>query len=618
MIRSKRKRGSADHFRAGISIVALFGFLLGVAEGLSAISTNGYIEKGLTNIALARFVDELNGAFFLFIAFGVPAAFLLYLLYRIAPRSFRWIASILFFLAVAAAAVRTPLFAGGMTVEPALDLPFFAGVGRAALVLLACLAAARIFFEAFPLFAALLRGFTLRFVVVVLFLLAAANSAAYINYTKNFPRGANVVLVTVGSLRPDHLGAFGSLRRTSPAFDRLAAEGILFAQAFTVSPREQPSLASILTGRSPSSHGVRRAWDPLPPAEVTLAEILADKGYVAGAFVRFPFPAGESGLGQGFERFEEGKDLSAEARTGEAIGWTEERKKRPFFLWVHYPEASMPYDPPEEDRLFREAFYRGPYEESFDYRPTRGCRVFGHRPLGDADRIRAVDFYDSEIRSVDRMIGRLISSLEGSDKIHDTLILVVGTQGESLGEHGYWFDHGEFLYDPSLHVPLLVRAANLPRLIVNGQVRTIDLLPMVLDVLHLGAAPGVDGRSLMAAVERPGDFRDLPLVAESGETLLPRLNERRPVEGLGGVLVAVRKDGWKLIRTPGETGFAEELYDLRTDPEETIDRSGERPDVRAELAAMIDRRAANPPVSEEREGPPPGWVRRLFDANGPR
>ncbi|MFH1279109.1 MAG: sulfatase [Candidatus Eisenbacteria bacterium] len=618
MIGSKRKKMSADHFRSGISIVALIGFLLGIADGLSAISANGYIEKGLTNIALARFVDELNGAFFLFVAFGVPAAFCLYLLSRIAPRSFRWIASILFFVALSAAAMRMPLFAGAASEKLSLDFPFFLGAGRAAIVLLACLAAARIFFEAFPLFSTLLRGFTLRLVVGILFLLAAANSAAYINYTKNFPRGANVVLVTAGSIRPDHLEAYGYLRRTSPTFDRLASEGILFTRAFTVSPREHPSLASILTGRSPSTHGVRRVWDPLPPAEVTLAEILSDKGYATGAFVGIPFPEGASGLDQGFDQFVEGQDLTAEARTREAIEWTEERKKRPFLLWVHYPEAAMPYEPPGEDRLFAEGIYRGPYGEVFDYRPTRGCRVFGHRPLGDADRAWAIALYDAEIRSVDRMIGRLVESLEASDKIHDTLILVTGTQGESLGEHGYWFDHGEFLYDPSLHVPMLVRAANLPRQIVSGQVRTIDLLPMVLDVLHLGVAPGVDGRSLMGAVERPEDFRDLPLMAESGVTLLPRQNERRPVEGLAGILTAIRKDGWKLIRTPGETGFGEELYDLEADPGEAIDRSRERPEIRRELSAMIERRAADAPVSSEGEGPPPAWVGRFFDGNGTR
>ena len=175
-LETEKLRVSPYDRRHDLDALRAIAMRLGIADGLSAISANKYIEKGLTNLALARFVEELNNAVFLFVAIGIPTAFILYLLYRIAPRSFRWIASILFFLALAAAAMRVPLFVGRTPAALSFDLPFFLGAGRAALVLLACVAGARIFYEAIPLFSALLRGFTLRFVVGILFLRAAANS----------------------------------------------------------------------------------------------------------------------------------------------------------------------------------------------------------------------------------------------------------------------------------------------------------------------------------------------------------------------------------------------------------------------------------------------------------
>ena len=609
MLRSKRKKESSARFRASVSLVALIGLILGVAAGVSEISANRLIDAGLPNLAVASFVEELNRSFFRLLAVGITAAFLLFVISRAAPRSFRPITSVLFFITLIILATRNAALLGADPERIGLDSATILSFSRRFLVVVVCLVAARVFHEAYPIFRAVLQAFSLRFVVIILFLLAAANSAAYINRTKNFPRGQNVVLITADSVRPDHLGCFGYERGTSPEIDRLAKKSILFSSSYTPCPKSAQALASIVTGRSPALTGVRRLWDPVRPAEVTLAEILIDKGYETAAFATLPFPAERSGIEQGFELFRSEGISAPGSAVARAIGWMRERKKRPFFLWVHFPQATMPYDPPGEDRIFGSPGYDGVYKESFHYRPTRGCRIFGHEPLEEADRERAIDLYDGEIRSVDRQIGLLLRGLEKGDRIHNTLILLVGTHGESLGEHAYHYDHGEFLYDRSLHVPMLLSAANLPAQVVTSQVRNMDLLPTVLDVLHMSIPQGVEGRSLMSAFERPGEFLDIPLIAESGVSLTPEQNRRRPETGMKGKLFGIRRDRWKLIYAPYRKDEGVELYDLESDPGEESDLSAERLDRVMELKGEIESKLAGsplPPTGEE--SPPPPWV----------
>lgn len=608
MKRVARRDDALDRFKGGISLVTAIGFLAGVIGGVSRITGHRLAESGLPNLAVAQFVGELNAVFFRTAAFGIPAAFLLYVLYRVAPRAFRRAATLLFLVLALLAATESRTLWGSADGS---------GVGTLLLVrriflLFACLGLARLFQETISFFRALQQLGSLRIVLLIVFLLAAANSGATINYTKNFPRGPNILLVTMSSVRPDHLGYSGYDRGTSPALDRIASKGIVFTSAYTPCPRAPQALASILTGREPRAHGVRRMWDCLPAGETTLAEVLADKGYVTAAFVGLPSPAGSSGMGQGFDRFFEGPDQDAEAVTSAAIRWIDRQEKRPFLAWVHYDGAEMPYAPPSGPGPGADLLYAGTYRSSFEYRPTRSCRVFGHEPLAAGDSARAVDFYDAEIRSVDDQIGRLIRRLEETDRIHDTLILLVGTNGESLGEHGYSFDHGDFLFDTCLHVPMILSAANLPTRVLTSQVRVIDLLPTVIDILHLPPIADANGRSLLGAVERPDEFPDLTHFAESEVSLFPDVNARRPVTGLGGKLHAVRNRGWKYVEGPRGAADAA-LYDLTADPGETTDQSSSFPEVVASLRAALEGwEASLPAPSNEEESPPPAWV---FEAN---
>jgi len=611
MFRSRRGKEAFHHLKAGIAVVFLLGLLLGAAAGMKEISANAYIDQGLSNIALSAFVEELNESFFRFVIVALPVVVFLYLLGRVAPRSFRMITSILVLLLLILLLTRHSLYLGAPGGEESLFGDSGRLVGLRFLLLLLSLGAARLFYEGFPLGAKVLRVFSLNLVVVILFLLAAANSARYINHTKNFPRGQNVILITADGIRPDHLGCYGYTKETSPQIDRLQKEGILFTSAFTPSPRSQQALASILTGRDPIQTGVRRMWDTLDPKQITLAEYLKDKGYDTAAFyspVAGLFLPGEDkpflgGLDQGFDHFVFSRSAGGGSRrlTDEAITWIVERETRPFFLWVHLSDPEMPYDPPEQDRRFGEA------EGSFSYFPDRPCRVFGHEPLPEEEMARAIALYDGEIHQVDSQVGRLIARLTRGERIHDSLILLAGAHGESLGEHDYFFDHGDFLYDTCIRVPLLVSAANLPTRIITSQVRLFDLLPTLLEILHYPLPPETDGRSLMLALERPEAFSDLPVTAESGVSLFPRHNRRRPVGGMEGKATCLRTGPWKLIRYP-EPGGAErwELYDLDADPDELWNVWADSVETGERLRSELQKRTAGLSVSTSgNENPPP-------------
>ncbi len=594
MLRSQKGKESFDTLKRGVSLVALLGLLFGVLSGASVVSTNLYRSHGLDNLAIAVFAHALNATFLKIILVGLPIALLLYFLHRVVRRSFRALTAILSAAALLVLISRYGLWSNGLGGETETGRLVSLIMTRFILVLIS-FGIGRLVYDGFTLLHSLVRIVPFRAIIVTLFLLGAANSADYINHTKNFPRGPNVILITIDAIRPDHLGTYGYSRPVTPNIDRLAREGILFSHSYTVSPRETQAISSILTGRYPRAMGVQALWDQLGAEEVTMAELLRDRGYGTGAFASLLPPVGDSGFRQGFDHWETANRFQADRVTGAAIDWISERNKRPFHAWLHYSDPSMPY---------RSA--TGSAE--FDYGPTRGCLVFGHTMLDSAVVDRALQLYDEEIRFVDRQIGRLISFLEETDRLHNSLILLAGTTGESFGDHDYRFDHGEYLYDSGIQVPFILSAANLPKRIIESQVRTIDLFPTMIDVLHFDPLQDLQGKSLLGVIERPETHDDRVLYAESGESLTPRFNSGRPVATVHGKLRAIRTGEWKLIVTPGGGDRTFELYNMLEDPAESLNVWQEESGVSQELQNRLDSWLKETPAPPWNGGPPPDWV----------
>jgi arylsulfatase A-like enzyme/Flp pilus assembly protein TadD len=372
---------------------------------------------------------------------------------------------------------------------------------------------------------------------------------------------ANVLLITVDTLRADAIGAYGNSRASTPAIDRLAAGGVRFDAAHAHNVVTLPSHANILSGRYPFAHGVRdNAGFRFPQTMETLATMLKSRGYRTGAFVSaFPVVS-RFGLARGFDEYDD--RLSSAARpafleqeragvetVARARAWLDGDPGKPTFCWVHLYEPHYPYAPPE------------PYASRFRDNP-----------------------YAGDVAAADAAVGQLIEPLLTAGA-SGTLVVFTADHGESLGEHGE-ATHGIFAYEATLRVPLIFYAPGTLTPAVKTEARHIDILPTVLHLLSIPAPPSLDGRDLFGPESSGADASRSYFEAFSGA-----LNRGwAPIRGLVDRQL-------KYIDLP-----IPELYDLHADPREEHNLAGERPDdVKALKASLnaLPRGATQTPVAED-------------------
>ncbi|MBY0279832.1 sulfatase [Candidatus Binatia bacterium] len=352
----------------------------------------------------------------------------------------------------------------------------------------------------------------------------------------------NVLLITIDTLRADHLGAYGYGLATSPVIDRLAREGVTFDNAYTPVPTTAPAVASLLTGRYVDATHVRENEAELPVSSYTLGEALAAAGFVTAGF--YGNGALAKGFGQGLGVWQpfDAKWAADDAAGGTlAVRWLESAQA-PWFLWVHFMDPHGPYtSPPERSASFvypdtpllRRELPLSPTNWGFGVIP-RYQALPGLTHVGDYVRR-----YDGEIVGTDIQVGRLLDALEKSGMLDDTLVVLTADHGESLGEDDYFFQHGKVLNEASLRVPLLMRHPALPRgTRVAAPVSLVDLLPTVTAMLGVPlteTVAGIDVRGAIAGKDLPA--RDLLAYTVT-----------RPET------VAIRRDGFKLVGLPRRDG----------------------------------------------------------------
>ena len=348
--------------------------------------------------------------------------------------------------------------------------------------------------------------------------------------------GPNLLLVTIDTLRADHVGVYGAAQARTPILDALAARGVRFAHAQSTVPLTGPSHATILTGLYPPVHGVRdNIVFPLDTRHPTLATRLKAKGYRTAAFVAAYPVAAAFGFRQGFDTFTEnfrespisgaGAQRPANEVVDDTLGWLARPGGGPFFVWMHLYDPHAPYDPPE------------PYRSEF------------------AGRL-----YDGEIAFADAQLGRVFDWLRASGHEEDTVVAVLADHGESLGEHREE-THAVLVYEATLHVPLILAGPGVAKgVTVPARVSTVDVAPTLFRLLGLTPPPVLPGRDLRPA------FRGERLPPEPlyGESLFGRLNCR------WSSLRALTADDWKLV-----DGSRAELFNLAEDPGETSDRAAQ-------------------------------------------
>ena len=369
-----------------------------------------------------------------------------------------------------------------------------------------------------------MRGLTL----VYCLLAAGVGAARGPNAGKNSP--PNVFLITIDTLRADHVRCYGYENIRTPALDSLAKQGIRFTRAFTPSPITNSSHTSILTGLLPSSHGVSDFGVPLASTHSTLAELLAKEGYHTAAFIGAVILDSKRlapGLDRGFEFYDNFPEhTTTKSRWGRlerrgmeveqhAESWLNAHSAGPHFVWVHFYDPHDPYAPPP------------PYSTIYK------------------DRL-----YDGEIAYADSALGHFLNYLKKQGWYDGALIVAVGDHGEGLGEHRE-DTHGIFLYDTTTHVPLLVKLPGNREAgkVVEAQVRTTDIMPTILQLVGLRVPEKLDGASLSLLFSGS---------EQSSRTVFGQTDY--PLRFGWAPLRSVRKEGFKFIEAPNP-----ELYDLRAD-----------------------------------------------------
>ena len=429
-----------------------------------------------------------------------------------------------------------------------------------------------------------------RFMVVVLMALTALPAAAQ---TSAKP-ALNVVLITIDTLRADHVGCYGYKQIKTPNIDGLAADGARFERAFAVVPVTLPSHTSMLTGTYPMLSGMHDfSGNKLSPLQPTLASVLKQAGYQTGAVIAAAVLDSRFGLNQGFDFYYDHFDfnrldeanLDQMERSGNvvadvALDWLAKNSQNKFFLWVHLYDPHFPYRPPE------------PYSREYAAQP-----------------------YDGEIAFADEQVGRLLRFLKEKGIYRNTVIVLCGDHGESLGEHGEK-THGFFIYNATMHVPLIIRLPeNAAARVVADPVSLVDLMPTVLGAVGLEIPSQVQGRSLLPQLRDLRDHDDLhgdDLHHDDqagrdrvlyGETYLPRLHFN-----------------WSELRGSENTKYhfidapRPELYDLAKDPGEVhnlfTEKKAVSEEMRAKLAGMIRDYSAGKELAEK-TGLDPDLMERL-------
>ena len=415
----------------------------------------------------------------------------------------------------------------------------------------------------------------LRRIFLILAALSALQSAAQ---TPEKP-ALNVILITIDTLRADHVGCYGYKQIKTPNIDSLASDGVRFDRAFTPVPVTLPSHSAMLTGTYPMRSGMHDfSANKLSADQPTLATVLKRAGYTTGAVIGAAVLDSRFGLNQGFDFYYDHFDFSRldEANLDEmerpanvvadvALDWLGKNSRKKFFLWMHMYDPHYPYHPPE------------PYAREYAGQP-----------------------YDGEIAFADEQLGRVLRFLKEKGLYQNTVIVLSGDHGESLGEHGEK-THGFFIYNATMRVPLIMRLpGNAGGQAFDNPVSLVDLMPTILATVGLESPSQAQGKSLLTELQGKAGERDRTLY---GETFLPRLHFN-----------------WSELRGAENTKYhfidapRPELYDVAKDPGEVHNLLSEKKavgdEMRAKLAGLIREYSAGKEMAEK-TGLDPALMERL-------
>ncbi len=376
------------------------------------------------------------------------------------------------------------------------------------------------------------------------------------------------------TVRTDALGAYGKSPSVTPAIDALAAHSDMWLDAFTSSNNTNPSFVSLMTGLYAKNHGVFNLTSALADSYTTLAETLNGAGYATMGVTAATHLGYGSGLAQGFDAWinpPKGQ-FFAETIVDHALGWLDEPRDQPFFLFLHFFDAHVPHNPPARYHVGLQPATRYGARAIEQWTPFRtpGPREFDTRPKLNIKG--HADLYPGELAYLDRQLDRLFVHLESRGLEENTVIVLVADHGETLGERGNYFDHVG-LHDNTTHVPLIIHwPGQREGRRIEGLVQHLDLFPTLL--AHVGVdAPDSDGRDLVTMRDE-GRSRRLVFAHHAHDS---------------GAMVRGPRYKYMVNRSDSLWDIGTYFYDLQTDPNETTNLAGQGIAEEADMAAILER-----------------------------
>ncbi len=404
-----------------------------------------------------------------------------------------------------------------------------------------------------------------------------------------------IVLIAVDTLRADHLGSYGDRRGLTPFLDQLAGRGVRFANAYAPSSWTSPSIASLFTSRFPSQHRVTTYQSKLADDEVTLAEVLASRGYESAGFSANFRLSAALGFGQGFADWrvfvpwQEGTaKVGGEVLRADSLAWLDERRaaapRRPRLLYYQHMEPHAPYRPPPS---FRRAAAPAP--------DSAAAEAANRKLLGGAlsditaeESVLLASLYEGEVAALDAELRALFAELGQRINLDEAIIVITADHGEEFGEHGL-HGHGLTLFEEGVRVPLLIIAPGVPPGVVEQPVSLVDVAPTLLALIGAETEPRFEGRSLLPLLGR--GLLDRWRSASAAADVLCELEPTGAPFDMRAHDAALVHDSLKLLRSPNPDA-APQLFDLATDPRERTPDPATDAAAKGALSAALARQLA--------------------------
>ncbi|RMF92635.1 MAG: hypothetical protein D6734_11850, partial [Candidatus Schekmanbacteria bacterium] len=401
----------------------------------------------------------------------------------------------------------------------------------------------------------------------------------------------NIILISVDTLRADHLMCYGYRYETSPFIDRFAMLGALFENAVTVVPSTMPSHISMLTSKIPRKHGIAHTGTIVKRGLLTLQKVVKGYGYKTAGFISSYVLSSDFNFNEGFDIFNDQLDKKtnlaqnkiirdADKTTDAVINFLKKQgKNKPFFLFIHYFDPHWPYDPPQQYLHLYDTKYSGKLDGNFKTLQKMRLAMAKGKGVSENDRIHLQALYDGEIRFINDQFRRLIAELELSGLIQNTIIVFTADHGENFFEHDGYIDHSSRVYESNIHIPLIIfyRGIIPPNTKISKLIRNIDIAPTLLDLAGIEIPKEFEGKSFAGLLRGKEENKN----KEIGEVVLFSEATRNALypEGADEYLTKVKRkwtndpfakcirtQRWKYIETPYLN--RKELYDLSKDPQE--------------------------------------------------